>query len=79
MDHLLLQVDGVSRHDYSCAVAPGPQEGRRQVGQGLSGARACFDDQVPAVGKRLRDRKRHLYLPFSCLIPRESCRERPGG
>ena len=64
VEKLFLQILGSGRNDDALARS----NHRQQVGQGLAGAGAGFDDQVSLFGERFLDRLRHLKLPAAEFI-----------
>ncbi len=62
---LLLQVLGAGGDDDALAAFAGEAQGGQQVGEGLAGAGAGFDDEVALVVERGLDGFGHLVLAFA--------------
>jgi hypothetical protein len=64
---LLLEVFGAGGDDDALLLLARAADGGEQVGQGLAGAGAGFDDEVAAVGEALLDLAGHGVLPGAVL------------
>ncbi len=66
-DELLLEIDGVGRHDGPLAVLAGPHERRHQIGERLADAGAGLEQADAAVVVEVRHVGRHVALAGAVL------------
>jgi hypothetical protein len=78
-EELLLQVFRACRNDDALLALAGQAQGGQQIGERLSGACACFDDQVALVGEGLFDGACHLVLAQAMLKLQAGAREQSRG
>ena len=64
---LLLEVFGAGGDDDALLALAGEAEGGQEVGEGLAGAGAGFDDEVALVGEGLFDGSGHVVLAGAVL------------
>ena len=73
---LVLQGLGAGGDDDALAGA----QGGEQVGEGLAGAGACFDDEMAALGECALDGFGHFQLAGAVLVgQRRACEDAAGG
>ncbi len=78
-DQLLLQVDGVGRHDRPLAVGPGPPDGRHEIAERLADPGAGFEQRDAALVVGVRHVRGHVALRRPVFELREGARHRPLG
>src|SRR6185437_16240767 len=80
LDQLFLKRDRVGGDDDALLVSDGVIDGRKQIGERLSDARARFHEQVMSFGQRAAHRRGHFELLRAELVSlAEPTRNRAAG